>query len=152
MDVCFCGWILSTPDTLQHSFYYNSCVNMSVCVRAFSFVWIATLNLFGQLKNGLGQMIERILFWLTNNPAIYFLRIHLNFFCLFLPFCKYPLFFFLSGVIPLTEVIQQGHSFLPVSGATALCLNYSPPKCLKRGFWSLWLWAEGTVWSLHSFL
>lgn len=84
------------PDTLQHSFYYDSRVD--VCVRLF---WNATLNLFGQSEtvwdkdlvlahrppNNLCSRIPFLLYFLPsfNNPPIYF-----------------------GGPIPLSKV-NQGH-------------------------------------------
>lgn len=77
MDVCLCGLIVSTPDTLQHSFYYVSRVDIFVCVRVvvcaflkchFEPVW--------PVRNGLRQII---LFWLTDNLAIYYPSIHFYF-------------------------------------------------------------------------
>lgn len=63
----------STPDTLQHSFYYDS--RVYICVCAFFFLLPnATLNLFGQSEMVSRQKKKRKKgFWLTDHPAIYFL-------------------------------------------------------------------------------
>ena len=131
MDVCLCGWNVSTPDTLQHSFYYDSCVDISVCVCLF---WNATLNLFGQSET---VWDKGFCFWLTDHPAIYFPSIHF----LFL-FYKYPPICF-GGPDHYLKLLNKDtffffFFFLLISLSTALCLTLPPPSCLKHSSGFIW--------------
>lgn len=129
MDVCSCGRIISTPDTLQHSFYYNSRVNISVCVFvcavfACLFFENATLNLFGQSETVWN--IKDFWFLRTDHPWFYFAIIH--FVC---PCLDYPPICF-RGSIPLSEVVQSEPVSLSICLATTLCLTLPPPGCLRH--------------------
>lgn len=132
MDVCSCGWIVSTPDTLQHSFYYDSRVGVSVSVCAFLKCHFESV---GQ-SNGLRQKDFLVL---VHRPPSDIFPYHPF---LFVSSCNYPHFFFLRGSIPLSEVTQQGNSFLSISLSTASCLTLPLPVCLKH--------CSGFIWKRRS--
>ena len=130
MDVCLCGWNMSTPDTLQHSFYYDSRVDISVCVCLF---WNATLNLFGQSET----VWDKGFCFGSQTTQQFISLVSIFYFCSLV-----STHLFASGI----QTTIWSYSirtlffffFFLISLSTALCLTLPPPSCLKRSSGFIW--------------